>query len=226
MDPELVIFDLDGTLIDSSDDIAVAANKMLLELGLASMSAEHIKERIGWGVRFLLERLLPPLRASAGEDPEKDFERLLSRARDIFIGHYRENLTAETRPYPGALETLDYLSGLDKKIAIVTNKPIDLTLIILDDLGLAKYFKVVLGGDSLKNRKPHPAPLIEVMKRCGAPAQSAVMVGDSSIDCEAARAADVGVIGAAYGFRGREGLKGQGCVRIIDSIRELQEIIS
>ncbi|VAV83575.1 hypothetical protein MNBD_DELTA01-2094 [hydrothermal vent metagenome] len=226
MNPELVIFDLDGTLIDSSDDIAWAANKTLLELGLAQMSSAQIKERIGWGVRFLLERLLPPVCASAGEDPEKDFEELLSRARDIFLGYYRKNLTAKTRPYPGALETLDYLSGLDKKIAIITNKPIDFTMVILDDLKLAKYFKVVLGGDSLKNRKPHPEPLFNVMAAFEVGAEDSVMVGDSSIDCEAARGAGVSVIGAAYGFRGREGLDGQGCARIIDSISELQTLIS
>jgi len=230
MDPELVIFDLDGTLIDSSDDIAQAANKMLLELGLKPMSTAHIKERIGWGVRFLLERLLPePTPGSAGKDGEnidKDFEGLLSRARDIFLGHYRENLTAKTRPYPGAFETLDYLSGLDKKIAIITNKPIDFTMIILDDLGLAKYFQIVLGGDSLKNRKPHPEPLFNVMAALEVGPGDSVMVGDSSIDCEAARGAGVSVIGAAYGFRGREGLDGQGCVRIIDSVSELQTLIS
>ncbi len=225
MNPELIIFDLDGTLIDSSDDIATAANKTLLELGLPQMSEEDIKARIGWGVRFLLERLLPPYRAGAGEDVRRDFEDLLTRSRKIFLGYYRENLTAKTRPYPGAIDTLDYLSSLDKKMAIITNKPIGFTEIVLRELGLARYFSVVLGGDSLKNRKPHPDPLFEVMERVKVEPEDSVMVGDSSIDCEAALGAEVSVIGAAYGFRGREGLDGQGCIHIIDSISELQTII-
>jgi len=225
MNPELIIFDLDGTLIDSSDDIAVAANKTLEELGLPQMSGEDIKARIGWGVRFLLERLLPPFRASAGEDVERDYENLLTRARNIFLGYYRGNLTAMTRPYPGAIETLDYLSSLNKKMAIITNKPIGFTEIILAELSLDKYFMVVLGGDSLKNRKPHPDPFYEVMERVKVGPEDSVMVGDSSIDCEAALGAEVCVIGAAYGFRGREGLVGQGCIHIIDAISELQTII-
>ncbi len=225
MNPELIIFDLDGTLIDSSDDIAVAANKTLEELGLPQMSEEDIKARIGWGVRFLLERLLPPLQANAREDVRRDFEDLLTRARKIFLGYYSENLTAKTRPYPGTTATLDYLSSRDKKMAIVTNKPIGFTEIILKELGLAGYFSVVLGGDSLKNRKPHPDPLFEVMERVKVEAEGSVMVGDSSIDCQAAIGAEVSVIGAAYGFRGREGLDGQGCIHIIDSISELQSIL-
>ena len=226
MSPKLIIFDLDGTLINSSDDIATAANRTLAEMGLPEMSHVEIKDRIGWGVRFLLERLLPSLRPGATKEMQREYEDLINRARDIFLGFYKENLTVKTLPYPQAIETLDYLSALDKKLAIVTNKPFDFTQIILSDLGLSKYFKVVLGGDSLKNRKPHPDPLLEVMERCKVQEEDSIMVGDSSIDCEAARGAGVDVIGAAYGFRGREGLEGQGCSYIINSISELQRIIT
>jgi len=226
MRPELVIFDLDGTLIDSSDDIAWAANKTLSELGMPEMSHTEIKARIGWGVRFLLERLLPSGTKQDEEGVTEDYEDLLERARGVFLRHYGKNLTKKTRPYQGGVETLDYLMRLNKKMAVVTNKPIDFTLQILEELRLADYFEVVLGGDSLPNRKPHPEPLYEVMERLGKVPSVSLMVGDSSIDCEAARAAGVGVIGAAYGFRGREGLEGQGCAMVIDSISELKGIIS
>jgi phosphoglycolate phosphatase len=224
--PELVIFDLDGTLIDSSDDIAVAANKMLLELGLAEMTHDEIKARIGWGVRFLLERLLPAPKESLDAASEREYEDGIAKARDIFIGYYGDNLTTKTRPYHGAVETLDYLMALNKKMAIVTNKPIDFTTRILEDLGLSRYFTPVLGGDSLVNRKPHPEPLLEAMKRLDVAPSMTVMVGDSSIDCLAARDAGVEVIGAAYGFRGREGLSDQGCIEIVDCISELQHLIN
>lgn len=226
MTPELVIFDLDGTLIDSSDDIAVAANKTLVDLGLPEMTNEDIKARIGWGVRFLLERLLPEPDGTESNPGRREYEDALTKARDIFLGYYGENLTAKTLPYTRAVETLDYLASLDKKLAVVTNKPVDFAIEIMDELELSKYFKVVLGGDSLENKKPHPGPLLEVMKRLGIEPSATLMVGDSSIDCEAARGADVSVVGAAYGFRGREGLDGQGCSEVIDCISELKAIVN
>jgi phosphoglycolate phosphatase len=199
---------------------------MLIDLALPEMTHDEIKARIGWGVRFLLERLLPAAKESSDNAVAREYEDGISKARDIFLGYYSDNLTTKTRPYPGAVETLDYLISLDKKIAVVTNKPIDFTTCILDNLGLSKYFSLVLGGDSITNKKPHPEPLLLVMKRLAAAASKTLMVGDSSIDCEAARGAEVAVIGAAYGFRGREGLEGQGCAEVIDCITELQVLIN
>ncbi len=211
---DLLIFDLDGTLIDSSGDIAVAANRTLKEFGYAELSELTIKNSIGWGVKNLLERLMPKESSSA-----------LDRGREIFLEFYGEHLTESTELYPGTLELLEHFMGLGKNMAIVTNKPIALTERIVDEMGLRRFFKVVLGGDSLEKRKPDPDPLLEVLKRLDCAAGKAVFIGDSCVDCETGRRACVNIIGAAYGFRGRGEFTDEGCRAIIDSLGELKELL-
>lgn len=213
-DAGLVIFDLDGTLIDSSRDIAWSANRTLESLGYGAMDPAVIKEHIGWGVRPLLERLMP------AEPPEK-----ISEARLTFLQFYSTHLVDETNLYPGAIETIEHLRAAGKKLALVTNKPIGLTEGILKELGIAKYFLMVLGGDSLQNKKPHPEPIELVIRSLEVRPALSVVVGDSPVDCEAGKGAGARTIGAAYGFRGRAELEGAGCDVIIDKITELKDII-
>ncbi len=212
---ELVIFDLDGTLVDSSGDIAWAANRTLREMGYGEMPAEDIKARIGWGVTSLLDKVLP-------EEARSD----LDRAKRIFLGYYGEHLLVETEPYPGTLDTLRHIDLTGRKMAVATNKPVELAERIIEGLGMKRYFGVVIGGDSVSNKKPHPEPLLAAIDVIGATRDETVFVGDSAIDCEAGRRAGVRTIGAGYGFRGREALKGCGCELVIDRIDELKEILS
>lgn len=208
---DLVIFDLDGTLIDSSRDIAWSANMVLHSMGYERLDMEVIKESIGWGVKNLLEKLMPE------EAPES-----IESARLKFLDFYGGHLVVETTIYPGVVETLEYLRSSGKKMAVVTNKPHALSVAILDELKLKGYFGAVLGGDSLPNRKPHPEPVEKVLSLLGVAPSASVIVGDSPVDCEAGRSARVGTVGITYGFRGRKELEGAGCDFIIDSILELK----
>lgn len=211
---ELVVFDLDGTLIDSSGDIAWAANRTLEETGRKPRDLLAIKAAIGSGVRYLLEQLMP----GAGPD-------VIEEARKRFLFFYADHLTVETRFYPGVLKTLGHLRGLGKLMALVTNKPIELTQRIIEEMGLKPFFLVVLGGDSLANRKPHPEPIEQVMAELGVAASKTLYVGDTALDYEAATGAGVDMVGVSYGFRPRSEIEQAGCEVIIDSLGELREIV-
>ena len=211
---DLIIFDLDGTLIDSSDDIAWAANKTLLFMGHQEKDLDAIKEGIGWGVKTLLERLMP----------EEDAE-IIEHAREKFLEYYWEHLVEKTVLYPGVRETITYFNGINKKMAVVTNKPIKFTERILEEFDIARFFDVILGGDSLANRKPHPEPVEKVIGAVGAVKDKTVIVGDSPTDCETGKRAGIATIGVEYGFRGRRELEDAGCEIIIREFPELKRVL-
>ena len=214
MDSELIIFDLDGTLIDSSDDIAWAANMTLVYMGYNEMDLDAIKEGIGWGVKTLLQKLMPQ------EGPER-----IDDARVKFLEYYWDHLTVNTILYPGVRETIDYFKDHDKKMAIVTNKPIKFTEKILNELALKDFFLMVLGGDSLVNRKPDPEPVEKVISTLGVTKGKTVFVGDSKIDGETGKRAGIFTIGVEYGFRGRKELEEAGFDVIISEFPELTRIL-
>lgn len=205
---ELLIFDLDGTLIDSSEDIAWAVNKMLIEMGFEELPYQTIKDRIGWGVKMLLQKVLP----------EEKYN-LLEEAMAIFMTHYSNHLLVKTKPYNGAVAILDHFKS--KKLAVATNKPLNLTEKILDGLNISGYFEKVVGGDGVQNKKPAPEAIEIILKDINASPRETVFVGDSKIDIEAGKRAGVVTIGAAYGFRGRQELKEAGADAIINDIKEL-----
>lgn len=211
---DLIIFDLDGTLIDSSQDIAWCANRTLESMGYPERDPAEIVGHIGWGVKPLLEKLMP------GEAAEK-----ITAARLKFLEFYGGHLVVETTLYPGVVEMLEHFSRGNKKMAVVTNKPAGLAGSILEVLNLKGYFQALLGGDSLPNRKPHPEPIEKVIKDLKAAAGRTIVVGDSPVDCEAAKGAGAFAIGAAYGFRGKEELKASGCDIIVDDVPSLKSVI-
>ncbi len=212
---KLLIFDLDGTLIDSSGDIAWASNRTLDEMGHPRQDHESIKNKVGWGIQMLLKQLMP----------DEGAERLLE-ARSIFLRLYASHMIDDTTLYDGVHDTLDSYRAVGKRMAIVSNKPIELTIGVLKGFNMDSLFDEVLGGDSLPQRKPDPAPILHVLKRLGLTATDAVFVGDSPIDCEAGKAAGVMTVGAAFGFRPLYELEKAAPDFIIDSFRELSEIIS
>ena len=214
MDSELIIFDLDGTLIDSSDDIAWAANMTLVYMGYNEMDLDAIKEGIGWGVKTLLQKLMP----------QEGTERI-DEARVKFLEYYWDHLTVNTILYPGVRETIDYFKDHDKKMAIVTNKPIKFTEKILNELALKDFFLMVLGGDSLVNRKPDPEPVEKVISTLGVTKGKTVFVGDSKVDGETGKRAGIFTIGVEYGFRGRKELEEAGFDVIISEFPELTRIL-
>ena len=191
MSLKAVLCDLDGTLVDSAEDLRAALNELLAELGRDPVGAEEIKTMIGDGVGTLIERAL----ASRGGHP-CDAARLVPR----FLALYEPNAARSTRPYPGVPETLSALRAHGLRVAVVTNKPDAATRAILATLGLAPLVEVVVGGDTAPERKPHPAPVRLALARLGVAAADAVMVGDNHHDVSAARAAGVRAIAVTYGY--------------------------
>jgi phosphoglycolate phosphatase len=185
----LVVFDLDGTLIDSKRDLADAINALLVELGAEALPTEQVAQMIGDGAAVLVRRALTAARVQP--DPR--------RALDRFLELYDERLIAHTVPYHGMRQALDELRH-SSALAVLTNKPARASGIILEQLGLAPYFDLVVGGDSQFGRKPDPAGLLHIVEAAGHVPGSSVLVGDSPIDLETARRAGTRICLARYGF--------------------------
>ena len=186
----LIVFDLDGTLIDSSRDLADATNALIGEFGGMPLSVDEITSYVGEGATLLVRRALK----AAGLD------RLPADALDRFLVHYAERLTVHTRPYPGIPEALDRLRDYGCELAVLTNKPERATKEILRRLGLDWRFTEVMGGDTSAGRKPDPAGLLQIIQRGGASPLSTLLVGDSLIDFKTARNAGTRICLARYGF--------------------------
>jgi phosphoglycolate phosphatase len=189
--PDAVVFDLDGTLIDSAADIANALNRALSKRGLAPFTVEKVKEMVGGGVPKLVERALLAHGVSRIG--------LLPLATD-FIHFYRENLTTHTSLYEGARELLERFKEEGRKLGLCTNKQHDLTVETLKQLDIAQYFSAVVGERFGRPRKPDPAPLRNVLNILGASAEKAVMVGDSAADAGCAKAAGVPCVLVNFGY--------------------------
>jgi phosphoglycolate phosphatase len=185
----LLVFDLDGTLIDSRRDLADAANALIVERGGAPRPVDAIASMVGEGAALLVRRALK----AAGTDLviERDLPR--------FLELYDERLLAHTRLYDGTREMLETLRA-HATLAVLTNKPHRPTGRILDGLGIAPFFRHVVGGDSAHGRKPDPAGLQHLMSVTGATRADTIMIGDSAIDLRTARAADVRCCLVRYGF--------------------------
>lgn len=211
---DLIIFDLDGTLIDSSKDIAWAVNKTLTRMEMDELPHDVIRGYIGHGVRALLNQAIPLAR-----------HHLLESAREIFLGYYKDHLLVETRLYPEVRETLGYFHKRGKRMAVVTNKPLKLTEEILKGLDVARFFSIVLGGDSIQNKKPAPEAIEVVLNDLKVEREKTILVGDSRIDIESGKRAGVLTCGVAYGFRGREELIEAGADAIISEIGELTGLL-
>lgn len=211
-----LLFDLDGTLVDSRADLVGSINLMLVEMKLAPLPSPRVLGFVGEGARLLVERSLAAALARAPGEAETD------HALEVFPRHYRAHLLDETRPYPEVEETLGALSRVAK--AVVTNKPYDFSQALLDGLGLSHHFLAIIGGDSLPERKPSPAPLLEAARRCGRAAEDCLMIGDSRIDIEAGRAAGMMTCGYVGGFRGRDELESAGADLLIESFGELRQL--
>ncbi|HEY7500372.1 MAG TPA: HAD-IA family hydrolase [Vicinamibacterales bacterium] len=185
----LLVFDLDGTLVDSHRDLADATNTLLVELGGAPLAPETVASMVGDGAAVLVRRAL----TRAGLDPDTP------GALDRFLAHYDERLLATTMPYDGMVETLDRLRPA-YRLAVLTNKPSRATSRVLAGLGLADRFDGVIGGDTEHGRKPNPAGMLALVASAGVRPDETMLVGDSPIDLATARRAGVHVCLARYGF--------------------------
>jgi len=189
---DIVAFDLDGTLLDTHRDLGEAVNHALLLGGFDTVPVGQVESLIGGGAKLMLQRAID----DQGGLPEEEFRPLYK----ALLAYYSENNAVHTRPYPGAEEALDALALQDIKLAVVTNKFESFAASILSQLGLADRFVTIIGGDTLgKGRaKPQPDPIFEAIRRCGG--GRCAFIGDSTYDMAAARAANVPVIAAGYGY--------------------------
>ena len=209
---DIVGFDLDGTLLETHRDLGAAVNHALDLGGFAPVPADHASDLIGGGAKIMLKKAVD----EQGGLPEDEFRRLYK----AMLAYYAEHNAVHTRPYPHAEEVLRELAARRVQLAVVTNKFESFARQILTTLGLADHFVAIIGGDTMgKGRaKPAPDPIIEARARGGG--GSIAFVGDSSYDVMAARAAEVPVVAAAYGYCDKPGSE-LGADTHIDSLAEL-----
>jgi phosphoglycolate phosphatase len=204
----LVIFDLDGTLIDSSVDITNALNHALSPYAVQPLTAEETIRMVGEGIPRLIEKVVGPkgngvlLKAvnQFPEDPRK-LQEIRADVKNRFIEYYSGHILDHTKEYPGVRETLEQLGSYRK--AVISNKMESLSRKVLDGLGLSRYFDCVVGSDSTPEKKPSPLPVQKVLSDLHMKPDQAVMVGDSNFDVDAGKAAGVLTVAVTYGYRPR-----------------------
>lgn len=209
---KLLIFDLDGTLIDSVPDLASSVNYTLQKLGMQTYSEEKIRSWVGNGAAVLLKRAL-------GDD------RYVHEALEIFLPHYKENVAVKTRLYDGVDTTLATLHKRGYILSIVTNKPYQFIDPILQHLGIASYFSTTLGADSLERKKPDPEPLLYLIKKFNIKKYEALMIGDSKNDILAAHNAEIDSVAVKYGYNYGEDISLERPTYIIEHFETLCEIL-
>ncbi len=213
--PRLVMFDLDGTLMDSVPDLAAAVDKMLMLLGREPAGIKRVRDWVGNGSRVLVRRAL------AGQlDHDGVADELADEALALFMQAYAggHELTAV---YPGVRDCLDWLRERRVKLAIITNKPAQFIEPLLEEKGLAGYFDWLVGGDTLPQQKPDPAALFWVMDKAGVAPSESLFVGDSRNDVRAAKAATVRCVALTYGYNHGEPIADEQPALVLDDLREL-----
>ena len=211
---DLIIFDLDGTLVDSRRDIATSVNELLSSMGREQLPPQRVFGFIGSGVRVLLERSL------GGSADEQEIDTALER----FLPIYRNHLLDTTRPYPGVKEALEALSP-GRKMAVLTNKPTRESLATLEGLDLIRFFSQVHGGDAFPYRKPHRVGVDALIASSGARRERTLMVGDSRVDFETARNSEIPVSLVTYGIGAAE-VRALAPDYVIDDLRQLIPIVA
>ena len=211
---DLVIYDLDGTLIDSKLDLAHAVNATRAHMGRGPLDHEIIYSYVGNGAPVLLRRALGP-DASEGE---------VQAALEFFLAYYRDHKLDYTRLYAGVHEALESIRGAGIQQAVLTNKPVNISRAILDGLGASKYFFRVYGGNSFEQKKPNPVGVDALLEEAGARRERAVMVGDSAVDIQTARNAGIACVGCTWGFQ-PESLLTNPPDWIIENMTELPPIV-
>ncbi len=209
---QLVVFDLDGTLVDSKKDLALSVNAMREQMGLAPLPFELIASYVGHGVTALVTRALGELAA----------EENVKKGLAYFLDYYREHMLDNTRMYPGVPEALEELGS--RKLAVLTNKPVRFSREMLGRLGIAQKFAYIYGGNSFPQKKPDPIGLHKLMADLQVSPRRTLMVGDSDTDVVTGRNAGVWTCGVTYGF-GASSLQEAPPDVLLDDLRELPHLL-
>lgn len=211
-----VIFDLDGTLLDTLEDIADAANRVLAAKGFPTRSLEVHKAAVGYGARRLMARVLPENQRTEG---------MIQECFAAFRKDYGVNWNVKTRPYPGVPELLDELHRRRLLMAVLSNKPADFTRKCVDGILTQWQFEAVIGGEDGWPSKPDPAGALEISRRMGIPPHEILYLGDTDVDMQTAHAAGMYAVGALWGFRRREELEREGADALLERPQDLLNLL-
>jgi len=213
---QAIAFDLDGTLVDSLPDLIAAANAMRHHLGLEPLLHDRIRDHVGDGIASLVHRAITDEREGQAEHQqwEDGFQ--------FFVNYYRQHLTVHSTVYPGVISALNLFKALKLPLAVITNKSQRLALPLLEELGLAEDFSLILGGDSLTEKKPSAMPLLHACQVMGVAPEALLMVGDSANDVLAARAAGSPCVLVSYGYGAADQLQAD---IVVDSLEALYPML-
>ena len=217
--PDMILIDVDGTLVDSVPDLAFCVDTMMETLGQPPHGEARVREWVGNGVERLVRRAL--VGALQGEPDDADFE----RAYPLFLDLYAENTSKRSCLYPGVREGMDQLKSAGYRLGCVTNKAAQFTEPLLKDLGVFDDFSIVISGDTLSTKKPDPAPLLHAAEFFGCEPANALMIGDSVSDVAAARAAGFQIVCMSYGYNHGVDIREAAPDAVIDSFVEIYPLL-
>lgn len=217
--PEMILIDVDGTLVDSVPDLVYCVDEMMKQLGMPERGEAAVRTWVGNGVERLTRRAL--INQLDGEPDDALFE----KAYPIFLALYAENTSKRSKLYPGVREGLEYLKSAGYKLGCVTNKDSQFTIPLLTDLGVHDEFEIIICGDTLTEKKPHPMPLLHAAEFFGVEPENAMMLGDSVSDVKAARAAGFQIVCMSYGYNHGVDIREASPDAVIDSMTQLQGLL-
>ena len=217
--PEMILIDVDGTLVDSVPDLAYCVDEMMKQLDMPVHGEAKVREWVGNGVERLTRRAL--IGQLEGEPDDALFE----KAYPIFMDLYAENTSKRSSLYPGVAEGLAYLESTGIKLGCVTNKAAQFTVPLLKDLGIHDKFEIVISGDTLAKKKPDPMPLLHGAEFFKVNPENAMMLGDSVSDVKASRAAGFQIVCMSYGYNHGVDIRESSPDAVIDSMVELQALL-
>lgn len=208
-----VLFDLDGTLVDSIPDLTHSINAMLLELGYTAVSEDTVRHWVGKGAEHLVAEALQHASSTPVGTP------LFNQALQLFLQQYhRQNENTVSRLFPQVAEGLELFKQSGYRLAIVTNKPLQFVPSLLQHMGIAHYFELLVGGDTCAHKKPHPMPYLYACEQLGIQPHEALIIGDSSNDSLAARQAGIDVLLVPYGYDAQQRVHTLDCDGIVSTI--------
>ncbi|MDH3526273.1 MAG: phosphoglycolate phosphatase [Gammaproteobacteria bacterium] len=217
--PEMILIDVDGTLVDSVPDLAYCVDAMMAKLGGPPRGEDEVRNWVGNGVERLVQRALTG--SLDGEPDAADFE----RAYPLFLDLYADNTSKRSCLYPGVRAGVDMLKAAGYPLGCVTNKAAQFTEPLLKDLGLYGDFSIVISGDTLPKKKPDPAPLLHAAEFFGCAPEAALMIGDSVSDVRAARAAGFRIICMSYGYNHGVDIRDAQPDAVVDRMTEILPLL-
>ncbi len=218
--PEMILIDVDGTLVDSVPDLAYCVDEMMKQLGMPEHGEAKVRNWVGNGVERLTRRAL--IGQLDGEPDQALFEKVYP----IFLALYAENTSKRSCLYPGVRDGLDFLKAAGYSLGCVTNKAAQFTQPLLKDLGIADYFSIIISGDTLPRKKPDPLPLLHAAEYFGVKPERSLMVGDSVSDVKAARAANFQIVCMSYGYNHGVDIRDSAPDAVLDSLDQIKALLT